>query len=111
MAKRGQILRQTSRQTPLGPTKESKMGAPSPNLCNPLAGFSAEKRLELPAVEIMARSLVVKGVGRTKFETFHLHGRLCHPVEPARGCRRCDRAGIIRPSTCYSGERSCAAAA
>jgi hypothetical protein len=67
MAKRGQILRQTSRQTPLGPTKESKMGAPSPNLCNPLAGFSAEKRLELPAVEIMARSLVVKGVGRTKF--------------------------------------------
>jgi len=43
------------------------MGAPSPELCNLLAGFSVESRLELPAVEVIACSLVVSVVGRAKF--------------------------------------------
>ena len=43
------------------------MGAPSPELCNPLAGFSVENRLELPAVEVVACFLVVSVVGRAKF--------------------------------------------
>jgi len=43
------------------------MGAPSTELCNPLAGFSVENRLELPAVEVIACSLVVKVVERVKF--------------------------------------------
>jgi len=43
------------------------MGAPSPELCNLLAGFSVENRLELPAVEVIACSLVVSVVGRAKF--------------------------------------------
>src|SRR3981081_189526 len=51
-----------------GPTKEkSKMGAPSPELCNPLAGFSVENRLGLRAVEVIACSLVVRVAGRAKF--------------------------------------------
>ena len=43
------------------------MGAPSPELCNPLAGFSVENRLELPAVEVIACSLAVRAVRRAKF--------------------------------------------
>jgi hypothetical protein len=42
------------------------MGAPSPELRNPLPGFSVENRLELPAVEVIARSLVVRVAGRAK---------------------------------------------
>jgi hypothetical protein len=43
------------------------MGAPSPELCNPLAGFSVENRLGLRAVEVIACSLVVRVAGRAKF--------------------------------------------
>ncbi len=43
------------------------MGAPSPELRNPLAGFSVENRLELPAVVVIACSLVVRVAGREKF--------------------------------------------
>ena len=42
------------------------MGAPSPELRNPLAGFSVENRLELPAVEVIACPLVVRLAGRAK---------------------------------------------
>src|SRR2546422_1088806 len=47
-----------------GSTKESKMGAPSPELYNPFAGFSVENRLELPAI---ACSLVIGVVRRARF--------------------------------------------
>ena len=50
-----------------GPTKESKMGAPSSELCNPLAEFSVENRLELPAGEVIACSPAVSVAGRAKF--------------------------------------------
>jgi hypothetical protein len=43
------------------------MGAPSPEFCNPLAGFSVENRLELPAVAVIACSLVVRVARRAKF--------------------------------------------
>jgi hypothetical protein len=48
------------------------MGTPSPEHCNPLAGFSVENRLGenrlgLPAVEIIARSFMVRVAGRVKF--------------------------------------------
>jgi uncharacterized protein DUF3306 len=43
------------------------MGAPLPKLCNPSAGYSLENRLELPAVEVIACSLVVRDAGRAKF--------------------------------------------
>jgi hypothetical protein len=43
------------------------MGTPSSELCNPLAGFSVAKRLELPAVEVIACSLVVRVLRRAKF--------------------------------------------
>jgi hypothetical protein len=43
------------------------MGAPSPKLCNPLAGSSVENRLELPAVGVIACSLVVRVTGRARF--------------------------------------------
>ncbi len=43
------------------------MGAPSPEFCNPLAGFSVENRLELPAVAVIACSLVARVARRAKF--------------------------------------------
>jgi Protein of unknown function (DUF3306) len=49
------------------PTKESKMGAPSPELYNLWQDFHREtKRLELPAVAVIAGSLVVRVAGRAK---------------------------------------------
>jgi len=43
------------------------MGAPSSELCNPLAEFSVENRLELPAGEVIACSPAVRVAGRAKF--------------------------------------------
>ena len=43
------------------------MAAPSTEFCNPSARFSVENRSALPAVEVIARSSVVRIVGREKF--------------------------------------------
>jgi hypothetical protein len=43
------------------------MSAPSPEFCNTLAGFSVENRLELPAVAVIACSLVARVARRAKF--------------------------------------------
>ena len=43
------------------------MGAPSSELCNPLAEFSVENGLELPAGEVIACSPAVRVAGRAKF--------------------------------------------
>jgi hypothetical protein len=43
------------------------MATPSPERCNPLAGFSVAKRLESPAAKVITCSLVVGVARRTKF--------------------------------------------